>query len=157
MNSVRMITQAYSQTPWRKQLQGIGLFLSVLILGLLVAIIYLNVSARSATIGREIQYMQAEIQVLEQDITTKQSKLAAISSAANLKVRAVDMGFAPVAAEQNLYVAVPGYPGKNEVILAPPPQAIVVTAPALSPEYTISLIDWLKQQVALPGVTGKRP
>ena len=57
------IVQAYRQSPWRIQLQVVGLFLLLLVMIALVAGIYLNVTARAATIGRRIQEMQFEIQV----------------------------------------------------------------------------------------------
>ncbi len=42
MDGVRQLTQAYSQAPWRKQLQILGLFLLVVVLAALVAGIYLK-------------------------------------------------------------------------------------------------------------------
>ncbi len=46
MERVYGLTQAYSQAPWRKQLQLIGIFLVVLVFFALVAGIYLSVTAR---------------------------------------------------------------------------------------------------------------
>ena len=59
------LTQAYRLTPWRSQLQIIGMFLLILVMIALVAGIYLNVTARAATIGRQIQNLHEEIQVNE--------------------------------------------------------------------------------------------
>jgi hypothetical protein len=53
MDRVQSLTQAYSQAPWRKQMQIIGLFLLVLVLTALVGI-YLSVTARAAAVGRDL-------------------------------------------------------------------------------------------------------
>jgi hypothetical protein len=58
MNSVKQIAQAYTQTPWRKQVQAGGLILLAVLFAVLIASIYLNVNARSSTYGREILLMQ---------------------------------------------------------------------------------------------------
>ena len=58
--TTQRLTQAYRQTPWRTQLQWIGLFLLALILLATVAGIYLSVSAGAAAVGREIQQLEYE-------------------------------------------------------------------------------------------------
>ena len=58
MEQVKQFKQAYSQTPWRKQLQVIGAFLLVVVVSALVAGIYLSVTSQAATLGRQIQDMQ---------------------------------------------------------------------------------------------------
>ncbi len=150
MDQVLKITQAYSQTPWRKQMQGVGMFLAILVLGLVIAMIYVNVSAEAATVGREIQQMQATIEGLERSIADKQSHLAYITSAVSMEERALKMGFQPLVPGEASFLVIPGYAGRIEAILAPPS----IPAPAqnltLSPEYTLSLIDWVKQELYLP-------
>ena len=152
MNRVQKFTQAYSQTPWRKQLQGIGMFLALLVFGSLIAIIYLNVTARAATIGREIQDLQVDIQQIERDIADRQSQLAEITSYDSWEQRAEDMDFVEVTPGEALYVVVPGYPGKGPANLAPPPITAVEVHPVISPDYTQSLLDWVKEQFYLPNV-----
>ena len=150
MDQVQKITQAYSQMPWRKQMQGVGMFLAILVLGLVIAMIYVNVSAEAATVGREIQYMQAEIEVLERSISNKQSQLAYITSAVEMEKRAVKMGFEPVAPGEADFIVISGYSGRNEAVLAPPSELAPAQITALSPEYSLSLVDWMKQELYLP-------
>ncbi len=150
MERVKKITQAYSQTPWRKQVQGVGLFLAILVLGLVIAIIYVDVSAEAATVGRDIQDMQREVDDLERSIADKQAKLGYITSAVEMEKRALELGFKPVSPGQVLYLVVPGYAGRAEAVLAPPSIPSPVQTVALAPEYSISLVDWLKQQLYLP-------
>lgn len=150
MDQVLKITQAYSQTPWRKQMQGVGMFLAILVLGLVIAMIYVDVSAEVVTVGRDIQKMQAAIEILENSIADKQSQLAYITSAVEMEKRALEMGFQPVAPGEAAFIVVSGYAGRREAVLAPPSLPAVAQTAALSPEYTLSLFDWVKKELYLP-------
>ena len=143
METVMNFTQAYSVAPWRKQIQVIGLFCLVLVFIALVAGIYLSVTARAATIGREIQSMQRDITTLERDTADLQARLANLSSAGEMERRALSLGFQPVNPEETLYLKVPGYGGRQPVVLATGEVPQVVGAPALPAEYTESLLEWL--------------
>lgn len=61
MEQIHKITQAYSQTPWRKQVRMIGVFLLGVVIIATVASLYLNVRARTVAMGRELQWMQVHI------------------------------------------------------------------------------------------------
>jgi len=144
---VRTLTQAYSQTPWRKQLQVIGLFLLALVVGAVVGGIYLSVTARAATVGREIQYLQGEIEKNKQINLDMQTQLAQLTSSAVMESRALAMGFELVEKDQPLYIVVPGYQGRQQVVLAPPPGPVKAGMPALPPDFSESLVDWLQHHV----------
>ena len=88
MERVQKFTQAYDQTPWRRQLQGIGLFLAVLVTIALIAGVYLNVTARATTVGRQIQNYHADIDYLQRDIKDKQAQLGFLTSAVEMERRA---------------------------------------------------------------------
>jgi len=159
MNHVRSLTQAYSQAPWRRQMQLIGLFLLVLVLVAVVVGIYLNVTARAATIGRQILYMQADIENLELINTDLNTKLGVLTSAAEMEKRALEMGFQPIERDQALYIVVPGYPGRKQPILAPEPTPVIAISASLPPAFTESLLDWLWQRAAMISrlAAGDRP
>jgi cell division protein FtsL len=150
MNSVKYLTQAYSQAPWRKQLQIIGLFLLGLVFTALVAGIYLNVTARAATIGREIFTMQGKIEDLQMANADLQTRLADITAASQMEKRARDMGFNSIEMDQSMYIVVPGYTGRPRAVLAPPPGPTRAISATLPPDYTESLFDWLWQHVISP-------
>ncbi len=61
MEQIHRITQAYSQTPWRKQVRMIGVFLLGVVIIATVASLYLNVRARTVAMGRELQWMTVHI------------------------------------------------------------------------------------------------
>ena len=147
MNRLEDFAQAYSQAPWRKQLQIIGLFSLILVFIALIAGIYLNVSARAATVGRDIQSKQDAIELLDLEIEDLQSQLAMILSWPAMDARARAMGFQPVGPEDVLYLPVPGYVERQPAVLAPYTERPIVDAPVLPPEYTESLFEWLNRQV----------
>src|SRR5512137_265742 len=97
MRKTNNLTHAYSQAPWRKQTYLIGVILLFLVCAAIIAGIYLNVSARAAAVGRQIQEMQVRvygyhyltgdsgegylpIEELEQDIANLNSQLAYLTS-----------------------------------------------------------------------------
>jgi hypothetical protein len=151
MNSVQRFTQAYNQAPWRKQLQWIGLFLLVLIMGALVAGIYLSVTARASTVGRGIQDMRLEIERIEREIEDLETDLAYTLSNAQMQNRAIELGFRPAEPGEAVYVVVPGYVEPEVVSLAQSSgPTIHRSAPNLPADYTQSLFDWLRERVFEP-------
>jgi cell division protein FtsL len=150
MDEVLKITQAYSQIPWRKQIQSVGLFLVILVLCLVIAMIYVNVNAEAVVIGRQIQDMQESLDMLKRSIADKQSQVAYITSAVEMEKRALDMNFRQVDPGAALYIVIPGYGGRSEAVIAPPSEPAVAQSRILSPEYSQSLFDWLKQELYLP-------
>lgn len=150
MYRVQSITQAYSQAPWRKQLQWIGLFMLVLILLAMVAGIYLSVSARASTAGREIQIMYRQMEDVSRNIEDLETQLAFMLSNTEMEKRAEELGFYPIESEEIFYILVPGYADPKQVILADPPGSSLPSSPTISPEYTQSLFDWLSERVFYP-------
>ncbi len=150
MDEIKGTKQTYSQAPWRTQYQLIGLFSLVVVSIAIVAGVYLHVSARAAAVGREIQKMQYEIEAIDLDIESSKSELAMILSTGEMERRAQALGFEPVDPENILYISVPGYVESQSETLAPSPHQRVVTgAPVKPPEYTESLFDWLRRQLAV--------
>ncbi|MEJ2706457.1 MAG: hypothetical protein P8074_02470 [Anaerolineales bacterium] len=154
MDRVQNLTQAYSQAPWRKQVQIIGLFLLAVVFAAVVAGIYLSVTARAATTGREIQRLQREIEVMEQANADLQSRRAFITSASEMEKRARNLGFRPIESEETVFIVVPEYTERQPIILAPAPSPVVVAAPVTPAEYTESLFVWLRRQFVQSSVLG---
>jgi cell division protein FtsL len=150
MYRVENITQAYSQAPWRKQLQWIGLFMLALIMVAMVAGIYLSVSAQASTAGREIQIMYAEMDEMRRNIESMESQIAYLVSNAEMEKRAEKLNFTPVVADEIFYILVPGYTKPGQVTLANRSGNVHPIAPTISPEYTQSLFDWLRERVFDP-------
>ncbi len=150
MNNMQSITQAYTQAPWRKQLQYIGLFLLILILGALVAFFYLNVSARAAEVGRTIQGNRREIDVFKREIVDLETQLAYMTSNTEMQKRARELGFYPIDQDEVLFLIVPGYEERKPVSLPQQYSSPLPTTPTLSPDYTQSLFQWLRERIFDP-------
>ncbi len=164
MKRANKLTHAYLQAPWRKQTYLIGVILLFLVIAAIVAGIYLNVTARAAAMGREIQEMQVRvygyhyltgdagenyipIEELEQRIANLDSQLAYLTSYSVMKERVGKLDLKTIDAFSVVYLDVPGYIDRQTTSLAPPPQAVVVNATGIPPEFKQSLFDWVVDQV----------
>lgn len=155
MNVSETWTQAYKQTPWRKQMQTIGIFSAMVIFVGLVAGVYLNVTAQAGTIGREIQDLQLKMQVVERNIVTMETELAQLTSARTMSKRAEEMGFEMVRPESPLYIVVTNYYGRPTAQLAPSAQPSHATFSNLPREYTLSIVEWMQLKMSQNGVQGE--
>jgi cell division protein FtsL len=156
MNNVTEMVHKVRQAPWRVQRQWLGLFLLALVAAAMVAGLYLNVTARTALAGREIQLIEAEIAENERinaDLTTR---LAEQTSTGTMVTRALAMGFRPARPEDLTYVVVPGYRPPAPVDLSGRVERRA--AGLLIPEYTQSLFDWFTDRmVASARAAGLQP
>ncbi len=139
------IIQAYKQAPWRKQLQWSGTFLLVLVMGVLVAGLYLNISARAATAGLEIQSLEYSKEESTRNMADLRNQLAFLTSEAQMAKRAEALGFRRKNASDPVYLVIPGYTGRKLALLAPPPSLDMINQPIIKPAYTLSLWEWLYQ------------
>lgn len=143
--------QAYKNTPWRKQLQVIGLFSVSITFIAIIAGVYLNVSARAATIGREIQEMRATMTVIEREIQDHESQLAYQTSAKVMAQRAEDSGYQLIAPNQVIYIQVTGYTGEQNAQLASTQQSHASAFHTLPRAHTVSLIEWIRETIYIIG------
>ncbi|MFU8772625.1 MAG: hypothetical protein ACNA8H_09425 [Anaerolineales bacterium] len=150
MEQVNRLSQAYKQAPWRKQLQFIGIFSLVLIMIALVAGIYLDVTARTATLGRSIQEMRRNIESFRMSNADLEIRIASITSSAEMEKRAIELGFSKIEPDRVVYIEVPGYLHRQPNINAESPALTATTSSGLSSEYTQSLFDWLRERVIDP-------
>lgn len=137
------LAQAFKQAPWRGRVQMIGGFLVALVCVLLVASVYLSISGQAATAGLESYQLDLERLRLEREIANTNAQIAFLSSASNMEARALAMGFERIDPFDALYLTIPGFPGKQTMIVTSPP-GINNTDPLLVKSiYRESLWDWL--------------
>jgi len=154
MQRSQKVSYAYSQTPWRAQIRSLGLFLCLAVILLLMAVAQIDLTARIKTTGRQIQAYRLQIEALKEDISDLQTELAFLTSVAEMKKRALDLGFRPASAEEITYIVVPDYyqpsqaPTAQTHAIAPRPVA------RLSPEFTQSLLEWFVDEVLTSSVIG---
>jgi cell division protein FtsB len=144
------IIHAYKQAPWRVQRQWVGAFLLALIGLAMVAALYLDVTARTAVAGREIQELRIEITTLQRANADLETQLANLTSTVVMEQRARALGYRPVKPGELDYLAVPGFVPPEPAILQ---EAEDVTHPGriLPPEYTQSLIEWFDERIKTGG------
>lgn len=150
MEKVKDFSQAYTQAPWRRQIQMLVVFLVLLVLGATVASVYLNVTAQAVSMGHDVQIMQDDIDQLSRSNADLETQLAYLTSEQTMKERADQMGFEPVQPDQIMYLKVQGYYSRQPINLAPAPGPVLVKNTKLSPEYSESLVDWFKVNVVVP-------
>jgi cell division protein FtsB len=144
------IIHAYKQAPWRVQRQWVGAFLLALIGLAMIAAIYLDVTARTAIAGREIQEMRIEITTIQRANADLETQLANLTSTAVMEERALELGYRPVKPGELDFLAVPGF-------IAPEPALLlaaedVTQADRILPaEYSQSLIEWFDDQIKAGG------
>lgn len=134
---------AYRQAPWRTQIQWIGVFMLGLIAIVLVAGLYLNITAQAAAAGVEIQLMEDERETLQRQISDQRARLALLTSASVMEARALELGYERADVENAVYVVVPGYTGRTLAPLALPANALNEQPPLVLPAYRQSLWEWL--------------
>jgi hypothetical protein len=116
----------------------------------MVAALYLDVTARAAVTGREIQELRIEITTIQRENADLETQLADLTSTAAMERRARDLGYRPVQPGELDYVSVPGFvPPEPEILLA----ASDATPPSRTPpvEYTQSLLEWFDERIRFGG------
>jgi hypothetical protein len=142
---------AYRQAPWRVQRQWVGVFLLVVIGVAMVAALYLDVTARTAVTGREIQEMRIQITTIQRGNADLETQLADLTSTTAMQRRALEMGYRPVQPGELDYVAVPGFVTPEPAILLDATDATPQTE-ALPVEYTQSLVEWFDDRIRFGGL-----
>lgn len=152
------IIQAYRQAPWRVQLQWIGVFLLVLVVAMLMAGVYLQVSAQATAAGSRSHQLELERENLQIRIADLRTQLAYLNSSVVMRARAEELGFYQAGQDDLIYLAVPGYAGRKVVFLAPPPSGPAREVSLIKPAYKQSLWEWLYQGTfRLTEVRGNQP
>jgi cell division protein FtsL len=144
------IIHAYRQAPWRVQRQWVGVFLLAVIGTAMVAALYLDVTARTAVTGREIQEMRIQITTVQRENADLETQLADLTSTAAMERRAREMGYRPVLPGELDYVAVPGFVTPEPAILLAATDA-TLQADTLPVEYTQSLLEWFDERIRFGG------
>lgn len=145
--NVNHFIHAYKVAPWRIQRQWIGNVLLAVVALAMVATLYLDVTAKAAIAGREIQDLNAAIQASQQVSADLQTELATLTSSSVMQVRALELGFRPTMPAEAEYVIVPGYFELKPDILSAA-QIPQMSAPSIPPEYNQSLLDWFDEKIA---------
>ena len=146
--NVNHFIHTYKVAPWRIQRQWIGNVLLAVVTLAMIATLYLDVTARAAIAGREIQDLNAATVASQQESADLQTNLAALTSASVMEARALQLGFRPMIPEEAEYMIVPGYAAPKPEILAGA-QLPQMSAPTIPSAYNESLLDWIDEKIAV--------
>ena len=150
MEPTNHFVHAHKQAPWRVQRQWVS-FTLLLVLGFaMIASLYLMVTSRAAIVGREIQDLREETIRAQHVNADLQTRLANLTSKAEIDRRAYALGYRPVEPEELEYLVVPGFVMSEETRLASAPE-LKPSLLSLSSEYTESLLDWLDRKTQPSG------
>ena len=144
------IIHAYKQAPWRIQRQWIGAFLLALIGVAMIAALYLDVTARAAVAGREIQELRFELATIRRANADLETQLGNLTSTAEMQRRALELGYRPVKPGELDYVPVPGFVVPEPAILWAAEDALLPVQP-IPFEYTQSLLEWFGERAKFGG------
>jgi len=144
------IIHAYKQAPWRIQRQWIGAFLLALIGVAMIAALYLDVTARAAVAGREIQELRFELATIRRANADLETQLGNLTSTAEMQRRALELGYRPVKPGELDYVPVPGFVVPEPAILLAAEDALLPVQP-IPFEYTQSLLEWIGERAKFGG------
>jgi cell division protein FtsL len=146
MNRAQRFIQAYATTPWRRQVQVIGLFSAFVVVVALVASAYLWVSSLAATYGRQVQEIQSTAKVVEENIEDLNAELGELTTTERMQQLAEEQGYVSISPWDLEYLVVSGYPEEQPISIAPENLSLPVeTKQELPPEFTQSLIDWVRE------------
>jgi len=138
----KRLLQAHKQSPWRVQLQWIGLFLLAVLLVATITGLYLSVNGQAAAAGRSVQWLESDIEDTTNEISDLMTKLAKAQSSEKMAAQAEELGFHLLDPENAVYIVVPGFDPDSPVVLAPPRANTVINTPLIQDSYTSSLWDW---------------
>ncbi|MHB8807017.1 MAG: hypothetical protein ACYC59_05500 [Anaerolineaceae bacterium] len=139
----KKFVQAYKQTPRRKQIQKLGLYiLPVITLGTVFAL-YLVFSAQAAAAGLEIRSYLDKKEELQRTVANENTQLAWLLSNSNMTKRAEELGFSQISSSNIAYMVLPSYPGRSVKLTSPVPGSDSVGDVVLNSAYQESLLDFL--------------
>lgn len=141
------LIQAYSNSPRRQKLQIIGSIFMVIVIAAVMLILYLIVSARAVSMGRQLQQAKDEIDQLVYEGVNYRNQIAQLSRFEVMEVKAKEIGFRAPYPGEVFYVPVPGYKQgpDTSVEIEQDTQPAVINVNLL--EYHQSLIDWVGEQL----------
>ena len=143
------LIQAYSNSPRRQKLQIIGSIFMAIVIAAVMLILYLVVSARVVSIGRQLQQAKDEIDQLVYLSVNYRNQIALLSRFEVMEKKAKDLGFRAPYPGEVFYVPVSGYEQftQTHVEVAGDTKLAVINVNLV--EYHESLIDWIGRQLAI--------
>lgn len=143
------LIQAYANSPRRQKLQIIGGIFIAIVMAATMLILYLVVSARVVSMGRQLQQAKDDIDQLVYLSVNYNYQIDRLSRFEAMEQRAIEMGFRAPYPGEVFYVPVAGYSKENytvvEIVNDSRPAVINVNLN----EYHQTLLDWVGEQLSI--------
>jgi cell division protein FtsB len=143
------LIQAYSNSPRRQKLQIIGSVVMAIVIAAVMLILYLVVSARVVSMGRQLQQAKDEIDQLVYLSVNYRSQIAELSRFEIMEEKAKDMGFRAPYPGEVFYVPVAGFDQQIQPVVDSPSGGRPTVINVNLIEYHESLIDWIGKQLSV--------
>jgi hypothetical protein len=143
------LIQAYSNSPRRQKLQIIGSIIMAIVIAAVMLILYLVVSARVVSMGRQLQQAKDEIDQLVYLSVNYRNQIAELSRFEIMEEKAKDMGFRAPYPGEVFYVPVAGIEQQIQAVADSPSVARPTVINVYLIEYHESLIDWIGKQISV--------
>ena len=142
------LIQAYSNSPRRQKLQIVGSIFMTIIIAAVMLILYLVVSARVVSIGRQLQRAKDEIDQLVYLSVNYRNEIANLSRFEIMEKRAKELGFRAPFPGEVFYVPVEGFDQKEETLVEMQnmDRPAVINVNLL--EYHETLFDWVGSRIS---------
>lgn len=143
------LDQAYSNSPRRQKLQTIGGIFIAIVLTATMLILYLVVSAKVVSVGRQLQQAKDNIDQLVYLSVNYSNQIDRLSRFDVMEERAKEMGFRAPYPGEVFYVPVAGYPsGEGTVVEVVDNSRLAVINVNLQ-EYHQTLFEWVGEQLSI--------
>lgn len=130
------------QQPWANQRQMVATLSLVVVIGIIIATLYLIQTTTTATTARELNEMADQRDDLVRENERLRAEIADLQSLPRVMTRAAELGFREAGSESIRYVVVDGYRyDRPQVTPTPTP-----TPEASAPDYDETLGGWLRKQ-----------
>ncbi|MCJ7716396.1 MAG: hypothetical protein MUO54_07740 [Anaerolineales bacterium] len=143
------LIQAYSNSPRRQKLQIIGSIFMTIVISAVMLILYLVVSARVVSMGRQLQQAKDEIDQLVYLSVNYRYQIAKLSTFEVMEDKAKDLGFRSPYPGEVFYVPVSGYDRQTQPFVDITGDASPAVINVNLIEYHESLIDWIGTQITI--------
>jgi cell division protein FtsL len=131
-----------NQQPWRNQTQLAATLALIVVIGIVIAALYLIQTSTTTITARELDEMSNQRAHLERDNERLRGEIAELESLPRLMTRAADLGFHEAQEDEIQYLIVNGYRYDRPKVTPTP------TPTPLPPEqiYDETLSGWLRKQ-----------
>lgn len=142
----------HRRAPWRKQVGTIIKIVTIVAVGAISMMCYLSVSARMTDKKLRIETLQEERSERSRQVADLTTDEGVLTSYESMMKRAQDAGYVPIDftnQDEYTYLIIDGYNGTGVKGVPRATENEPVGGSLLKPEYTVSLWQWLQEQIAV--------